>query len=162
MTVVFTWRRAENLGLAVIALGFAILMLIPVAVHLYLAEDVFTDENLPLFFGSFVGIAIILLALILGMVQEGYVHSGEGKITTSGLLTVVTFLSFIYLGTYLGLMFGFEYLEEDLFAIGDLVKEIRTMQPELRFLLFQTVALCITYAFSILVALYARYSSPSE
>lgn len=136
--------------------------MIPVAAHLYFAEDIFTKENLPFFSACLAGLALIFSALILGMVQETFVPSGEGKINTSKLLTVVSYLSIVYLGTYLGLAFTVEYLEGDIFVISDLGKEIREMAGGLRFLIFQFVSLCTTYVSSVLATLYARYAAQAE
>jgi hypothetical protein len=162
LSVVFTWRRAENLGLAVLALGLSLLTMIPVAAHLYFVEDIFTKENLPFFSACLAGLAVIFSALILGMVQETFVPSGEGKINTSKLLTAVSYLSIVYLGTYLGLAFTAEYLEGDIFVVSDVANEIREMTGELRFLIFQFVALCTTYVSSIFATLYARHIAQTE
>ncbi|MHA2270406.1 MAG: hypothetical protein ACXACI_00995 [Candidatus Hodarchaeales archaeon] len=144
------------------ALGLSLLMLIPTAAHLHFAEEVSLEDNLLLFASCFAGFAVILSAIILGMVQDLFVPSGKGKIRTSNLLTIVVFLAFVYLGVYLGLAFTIEYLEADIFVISDVLKEIREMKAELRFLLLQCTAICTTYALSILAIFYDRYINVSE
>ncbi|MFW9915884.1 MAG: hypothetical protein ACFFGZ_09780 [Candidatus Thorarchaeota archaeon] len=144
------------------ALGLSFLMLIPTAAHLYFAEDVSLEDNFLLFCSSFAGFAIILSAIILGMVQDLFVPSGKGSIRANNLLTIVVFLSFVYLGVYLGLAFTIEYFDEDIFVITDVLKELREMKAELRFLLLQCTAICATYALSILAIFYERYINVSE
>jgi hypothetical protein len=144
------------------ALGLSFLMLIPTAAHLHFAEDVSLEDNLLLFGSSFAGFAIIISAIILGMAQDLYVPSGKGKIRTSSLLTIAVFLSFVYLGVYLGLAFTIEHFEEDIFVITDVIKGLREMKAELRFLLLQSTAICTSYTLSVLAVFYDRYINVSE
>jgi len=152
----------ENFGLAVVTLGLSFLVLVPIVAHIHFVEKIVTEDNIPLMIGSFSGLAIILSAIFLGMIQETYVPAGKGRINSGHLFTVVSFLSFLYLGTYLGLAFVIDKFTTDFLTVDDLAEEFRKMEATFRFLAIQCIALFVTYAGAFCGTLYVRISTPSE
>jgi len=75
---------------------------------------------------------------------------------------VVSFLSFLYLGTYLGLAFVIDKFTTDFLTVDDLAEEFRKMEATFRFLAIQCIALFVTYAGAFCGTLYVRISTPSE